>query len=146
MMIGVVLAAMTVGGAALAADVAAQIQARQAGMKAIGGATKGLGDGLASGKSAADLKPFALRIAQLAPQTGGWFPAGTGPSSGVKTKAKADIWTKPAEFQKAREAFVAQSAKLKAAADSGNADAIKAEFGALRGTCKSCHEQFQDKG
>jgi cytochrome c556 len=130
---------------ALALDVAGQVKARQEGMKAIGGASKGLYDTLGGDKDPAKLKDYAARINTLAGQTGGWFPAGTGPSSGVKTKARAEIWTDAAGFAAARAAFVTQAGKLNAAAQTGDAAKVQAEFGALRGTCKGCHEKYQDK-
>jgi cytochrome c556 len=138
------LALALTAGAAVAYDAASDVKARQAGMKGIGAASKGLYETLSGDKDPAKLKGYAARINELAGQTGGWFPAGSGPSSGEKTKAKAEIWTDPAGFNAARMALVAQAGKLNAAAQTGDAAKVQAEFGALRGTCKSCHEKYQD--
>lgn len=134
-------AAVLTAGAALASDA---VETRQQGMKAVGAATKGLNDGLNGAASPAELKAYADRLAQLSVQSASWFPAGSGPRAGVKTKALAAIWSKPAEFAAARGAFVTAAGKLQAVAAQGDADAVKAEFGALRRTCKACHDGFKD--
>ncbi|MFN3856616.1 MAG: c-type cytochrome [Caulobacter sp.] len=144
-MVSALIGVMAAAGGAMAYDAAAQVKARQAGMKQIGGATKGLFDTLSGDKDPAKIKANAARINELAGQVGGWFPTGSGPSSGVKTKAKAEIWTDPQGFAAARQAFVAQAAKVNAAAQSGDMAKVQAEFGALRGTCKSCHDKYQSK-
>lgn len=136
--------ALGVAGASYAAlDAAAVIKARQDGMKAQGGALKGMGQGLAGGASAADLKQFSAKLAQSSAQLPGWFPKGSGPESGVKTKAKAEIWTDAAGFKAAADNFKTQAAKLDQTVAGGNMDAIKAQFGAVRGACKSCHEKYE---
>ncbi|MDO9338657.1 MAG: cytochrome c [Caulobacter sp.] len=132
-------------GAALAYDAASQIKDRQAGMKQIGGSIKGLNDTLNGDKDPAKLKQYAANLNALSGKVPGWFPAGTGPSSGEKTKASAEIWTDPAGFKAAAGAFAAQAAKLNAAAQSGDAARVAAEFGPTRATCKGCHDKYQKK-
>lgn len=139
------LAIALTAGAAFAYDAASQIKERQANMKQIGGNMKGLYDTLSGDKDPAKLKTYAANINALSAKVPSWFPAGSGPSSGEKTKAKADIWTDPAGFKAAAGAFAAQAAKLNAAAQSGDADKVQAEFAATRGTCKGCHDKFQAK-
>src|SRR5262245_47362982 len=41
-----------------------------------------------------------------------WFPAGTGPETGIKTRAKAEIWAKPQDFEAAQKQFSAAAPKL----------------------------------
>jgi cytochrome c556 len=132
-------------GAAFAYDAASQVKDRQANMKQVGGNMKGLYDTLSGDKDPAKLKQYAAAINGLAPKVPTWFPAGSGPSSGEKTKAKAEVWTDPAGFKAAANAFAAQAAKLNAAAQTGDADQVQAEFMAIRGTCKGCHDKFQNK-
>ena len=129
---------------ALALDAGDQIKTRRDGMKAIGGATKGLYETLAGDKDVTKIRAYAARIKQLSGESQGWFPVGTGPSSGIETKAKAEVWTDPVGFKAAQQAFVTQAGKLNAAA-SGDLDKTQAEFGALRGTCKGCHDKYQTK-
>jgi cytochrome c556 len=73
----------------------------------------------------------------------GWFPAGTGPQPGIKTLAKPEIWSKPAEFQAAKANLARAADVLQTAANSGNADAIKAAFRQVGGACKGCHDTFR---
>ncbi|HYE47066.1 MAG TPA: cytochrome c [Caulobacter sp.] len=139
------LAVALAAGTAFAWDAASQVKARQAGMKQIGGNMKGLYDTLSDDKNPAKLKEYAGNIQRLSGQLPSWFPAGSGPSSGEKTKAKADIWTDPAGFKAAADAFKAEAVKLNAAAQSGDAAKVQAAFAATRGTCKGCHDKFQTK-
>jgi cytochrome c556 len=73
----------------------------------------------------------------------GWFPAGSGPQPGVKTAAKPEIWTKPADFRRAQDAFIAQAAAFQNTANGGDVDAIRAGVRSLGATCKGCHDQFR---
>src|SRR4051812_22775444 len=85
------LAATSVAAAKV--DPAAAIQTRQAGMKAIGKGFKAINDQMRGG--APDAKAVAAAahdLAGLAPRVPSWFPAGSGPESGLKTAAKPDVW------------------------------------------------------
>lgn len=73
-----------------------------------------------------------------------WFPAGTGPEAG-KTQALAEIWAKPAEFKAAMKMFSDAAPKLHAAANAGDAAAVKTAFGDVGKSCKNCHDQFRAK-
>lgn len=121
---------------------AAAISARQQGMKAIGAANKGLADSIARKGEAADLRRFATRLNELAIQSGGWFPKGSGPEAGFKTKASDAIWTKPVEFKMQNDALVKETAKLVLLSKSNNLDAVKAQFAVVRKRCKVCHDGF----
>ena len=137
------LALTGMAAGALAADAAAIVKARHQNMKSIGGAVKAIGDGLKSDATTAELRLYADRLDELAPKVPSWFPRGTGPGAGVKTHAKADIWAKPAEFAAAAGAFKAEAAKLSALAAAGDRAAFTKQFGAVRGTCKGCHDPFR---
>jgi cytochrome c556 len=139
------LAIALTAGTALAWDAASQIKDRQANMKQIGGNMKGLYDTLSGDKDPAKLKTYAANINALAGKVPSWFPAGSGPASGEKTKAKAEVWTDAAGFKAAAGAFSTQAAKLNAAAQTGDAAKVQEAFGAVRGTCKGCHDKYQAK-
>ena len=133
-------------GAAVAADMGAVIQARQAHYKAIGAASKGIYDEL--NKPAPDanaIQGYARTLDQLAPQIPSWFPAGSGPESGVKTHAKAEIWAQPAAFKTAADGFAAAARHFDLTAAGGDIGAIRAEYPALTKTCGNCHTQFRAK-
>ncbi len=137
--------AVLVGGAGVAmAQQADIIKARQEKMKAIGADFKIINDTLKT--DAPDVKAIAgaaKKIADSGKDVGMWFPKGTGEEAGVKTRAKADIWAKPAEFKAASDKFVAASGKFATIAAAGNLDAIKAGAKELGEGCGGCHMPFR---
>jgi cytochrome c556 len=74
-----------------------------------------------------------------------WAGFGPGTDKGAPTKAKPEIWTEQAKFKDAGDKLMAESAKLAAAAKTGNLDALKAAFGATAGTCKACHDAYRSQ-
>jgi cytochrome c556 len=131
---------------AAAADVSTVVQVRQTHYKEIGKAAKALGEQLKS--PTPDLSVIQAAVKQidaLAPQVQSWFPAGSGPTSGVKTQAKAEIWTKPDEFKRDSAAFVDAAHKLDLVAAGGDLSAIRAQTQAMGQTCKTCHEAFRQR-
>ena len=141
------MAVAAVSSAALAAQSAAEvIHARQAGYKQLGAAFKGLHDQLAaSNPDKAQIVAYAKRINEIAPQIQGWFPKGSGPEAGVKTRAKAEIWQRYGEFQGDAKALSAETAKLAAMAPGGDIKALNAQFKAVGGKCGACHTPFREK-
>ncbi|MEO6292897.1 MAG: cytochrome c [Burkholderiaceae bacterium] len=61
----------------------------------------------------------------------------------LKSRAKPEIWKDAAKFKESSDKMVAEVAKLEAAAKTGNLDSIKVAFGAVGGSCKSCHDAFR---
>ena len=125
-------------------NVAASIQARQTHYKEIGRSAKGINDELKSAApSVPQIQAYAKTIAAYGPQIGTWFPHGTGSEAGVKTSARAEIWSKPDEFAKDVGAFKVESAAFYAVAQKGDLNTIRAEYPKLGETCKSCHQEFR---
>jgi len=89
---------------------------------------------------------FAADIDRLAQAQSTWFPVGSGPDDGIKTKAKAEVWTKPAEFQAIHERFLREAAKLKDVAAGVDAQALAAQVETTGQTCSDCHIGFRKKG
>ncbi|HEY4374580.1 MAG TPA: cytochrome c [Burkholderiales bacterium] len=73
------------------------------------------------------------------------FIQGTPQPSTTGKGAKADIWKDWDKFKKLQGDLQANTAKLAAAAKSGNADAIKTAFGDTGKSCKACHDAFRDQ-
>jgi cytochrome c556 len=71
-----------------------------------------------------------------------WFAKGTGPEAG-KTAALPEIWSKPEDFKAAQKMFEDAAPKLLAAANAGDAAAVKTAFGDVGKACKNCHESFR---
>ncbi len=143
-LVGLMLAASA--SVAIAADAGSVIKARQAHMKQIGAAAKGIHDEL--GKATPDavvIQGFAKQIDGLAPQIPSWFPKGSGPEAGVKTAAKPEIWTDAAGFAQADSGFAAEAHKFDTVAQGGHIDAVRAEFADLGKACFACHSKFRAK-
>jgi cytochrome c556 len=142
MVSGLVLAAAVAAHAATPDDI---VGARKQNFKQIGGAMKASSDTFkTSAPDLAVIRKSAATFASLAPKVPTWFPAGTGPDK-VKTGAKAEVWSDAAGFKAAAAAFAKAAGEYKAAADSGNLDAIKGKQAALGGACKGCHDKYRTK-
>ncbi|UVO52653.1 cytochrome c [Sphingomonas sp. SUN039] len=85
----------------------------------------------------------ARQIRSTAQAQYGFFPAGSGPRPGVKTAARPEIWTQPAQFKAAQDNFARQAQVFAAAAQSGDAAAIRVQAKALGQTCAACHKAFR---
>jgi cytochrome c556 len=139
------VAAALAGGTALAAQTAAQtIAARQAGYKQMGAAFKTINDQLRAGSpDTAAIAAAAKRISDTSTAQFGWFPRGSGPEAGVKTRAKADIWSDPAGFAAAQKALQTEAAKMQRLATAKDVAGMKAQAKALGGACAGCHKPFR---
>ncbi len=129
-----------------AADVSTVIQARQSHFKEIGKATKAMAEQLKSPMPSVPVVQASVKqIDALAPQLPSWFPAGSGPAAGVKTQAKAEIWSKPDAFKHDAAAFADAAHKLDVVAAGGDVAAIRTQAKAMGETCKTCHEAFRQR-
>lgn len=138
-------AAAPTGPAAMpaATDVAAFMKARHENYEMLGANMKVLQDNFRSetpDMTAANAA--AVNVKAFADAMGDWFPAGTGPDSGIESEAKANIWTDRATFDAAHAKLKDEAAKLAAATD---AAAFKAQFPATGGSCKNCHDTFREE-
>jgi cytochrome c556 len=61
-----------------------------------------------------------------------------------KTKAKPEVWTHRADFDKKMEALGTEAAKLPAVASADSED-FKKQVSATGKACKSCHDDFKAK-
>lgn len=133
------LSVAAAGGAALAQ--ADAIKARKDGFQvfrtSMAAIKKAVDD---NGPASAAVAP-AEAIAAQAPKQPAHFPAG---SDKGETKAKPEIWANLADFQAKMKATEAAAVKLAASAKAGNMDAVKADFGALGGTCGACHKAYRN--
>ena len=131
---------------ALALEVKDVIKARHDYFHGVGHAMKDLGAEL--DKASPSLEAIQKLTAFLdseAPKLPSQFPQGSGPSSGLKTEAKADIWVKGDEFKKDASDMVSAAHKLNQAAVSKDLIAIKAAKMEFGNSCKTCHQAFKSK-
>ena len=122
---------------------AQQIKFRQSAYTILS-AQMGVMGAMASGKAPYDAKAFqtaADRAAVLASIASESFPAGS--DTGAPTKAKPEIWTQQADFQKLMKDLTDRSAAVAQAARSNDLDTVKPAVGALGGSCKACHDKYK---
>jgi cytochrome c556 len=139
--------ALAVSAVALlaAVDPNVAIPARQMGMKQVGRTFKGINDQLHSGSpDSAALAAGAHQLADLARKVPSWFPAGSGPGTGVKTAAKAEIWAQPADFHAKAIALANATAALdRAAAKTADPAVLQPLAVQVGGACKACHTAYK---
>ena len=125
------------------ADIPAFMKTRHDNYEDIGKNMKALQDNMkAATPDMAAVIAAATKIKDYAGQMGTWFPAGTGPDSGIKTEAKANIWTDRATFDAAVVKLQEESTKLAAVTDAAG---FKAQFPVTGGACKNCHDTFREE-
>lgn len=77
---------------------------------------------------------------------GALFMPGTEKSIGnMKTSVRPEFFTHPQEAAKKAQALATEAEKMVQVASTGDQAAVKAQFGKLGGTCKSCHDDFKMK-
>jgi cytochrome c556 len=59
------------------------------------------------------------------------------------TRAKPEVWQKPAEFKQAQENYQASVAKLVNVAQAGELEAIRPVVDEVQKSCKACHDVFR---
>lgn len=110
----------------------------------LGEAFKTLRDATRAGKpDVAAIKDAAEIVKMASENQYTWYPDGSGPKAGVKTRAKAEIWSKPGEFASAQKFFEQNAEKLSAAAGAGDVAAVRAQYGEVGKACKGCHDNFR---
>lgn len=121
-----------------------QIELRQGQLKKLGKAFKTISDQLkASEPDMAAIQAAAASVPVESEGMADWFPAGTGPDSGVKTDALPAIWEQPDLFTEKLSDFQMAAGALATAAETGDLAVIAPAFATTGGTCKSCHEKFR---
>jgi cytochrome c556 len=141
-------AAVALCGAAFAQrpapGAARTIQIRQDNYKQMAAALKGIGEQLRSGSpDLARIRPGAALLANRSVQVLAWFPHGTGPEAGVRTRARPEIWSDAAAFREAGARFVVAARALNSAASAGDHARIRAALPAVQRACGACHDDFR---
>jgi cytochrome c556 len=72
-----------------------------------------------------------------------WFPKGSGPESGVKTDAKAEVWTDAAGFAAAANRLQVEVSKFQQLAMAGDVAGMKTQSRVVGGSCKNCHDKYR---
>lgn len=120
------------------------IQFRQQQMKSIGGAFKAVTDEMKAPSPNFDtIRTNAQTMQKLAADVPSWFPAGTGPETGVKMTAKAEIWTAHADFEDKARGLQTAVQGLVAASAGNDVAALGAAVRPVGQACQGCHTQFR---
>ncbi|WP_395612894.1 c-type cytochrome [Allosphingosinicella sp.] len=143
-----VVAVAAICGAAYAqrpaASAAATIAARQGNYKQMAAALKGIGDQLrATAPDIAQIRPRAALLADRSVHVLAWFPHGTGPEAGIRTRARPDIWANAAGFRQRGAAFVVAARALNAAARAGDLGQVRTALRDVQRACSACHDDFR---
>lgn len=142
------LAVLALGQVALlAAPASAQeavMKERHHGFEDMGAAMKAINQQLKGGKpDTAVIAKSAKELVALAEKLPNWFPAGSGPESGIKTDALPLIWKAREKFDGLGQDLIVDTKALLAATSSSDSAAIKKQFMAVKDTCSSCHESYR---
>jgi cytochrome c556 len=122
------------------------VKARQTHMKALGASAKAVGEQVRGGSpDLTVVKAEAAKIDAAAKALPSWFPTGSGPSSGAKTKALPLIWTDTGGFAAKQHALAVAAAKFDQVAQAGDTAAINPAFHEIAAACKSCHQTYKAK-
>jgi len=120
------------------------VRSRIDGYRELGAAFKGVNDALRGREvQTVILGQYARQIRNHARNQYSWFPAGSDASAGVKTKVKAEIWTRPTQFRAAQDAFARSAESFQRTVQGGDERAIRSAARTLGGTCKACHDAFR---
>lgn len=143
--VAVILIGTTLSAIAATTEISEAIKSRKANYKEIGGAFKTLNDEIKTGAPSIDtIQPLAKDLLKRGSMQMNFFPAGSGPESGEKTRAKAEIWSEQQEFRRIHEEFIQSAQKLNQAIDAGDLGAITSAHKSLGASCKSCHESYRE--
>lgn len=140
----VAIAISAIGIGPLVAAGADPVKSRVESYRELGAAFKNVNDELRK----ASPQPYIIQLSAkqirgTAQAQYGLFPNGSGPRPGIKTAAKAEIWTEPAKFKAAQDAFNVQAQAFARVAQSGDAAKIRVQVKALGQTCAACHKVYR---
>ena len=117
------------------------ILARQSGMDLQDGVMDGMKAGIASGTDVKSYADGAKALSNWIKVYTQLFPEGT--QTGENTKAKPEIWSNRAEFEKDAANFATQADKLSDLAKAGDKDGFAAQFKQVGAACGTCHRAFK---
>ena len=137
------------GAAALAGPIEDQIKFRQSAYSFIGWNTNKIKAQLDAPEtfSKEEVIAAANAIAAAAHSgLGALYGPGTDKGEGWrKSRLKSEFFEKPEEAKKAALQFNLEANEFAKVAGSGDVGQIKAKFGKLTQSCKSCHDSFREK-
>ena len=119
------------------------IAMRQSGMALVGGFAETVKAGIAAGADVKQYNDGAEALVEFAGIYPALFPDGT--QKGHDTKAKAEIWSDRAGFEKANATYLAAAEKFVAATKSGDKAAFADAWKTVGQSCGGCHRNYKEK-
>jgi cytochrome c556 len=119
------------------------VKHRQMAFKEIVKAFEPMGVMLRKDRYVAD-KFLPLAETLIAKREGPWSHFGAD-TNYPPTKATADVWKQPEQFAKDKQAFIAATDTLLAAAQSKDKAQVEKAYDAVHEACKTCHKQFKER-
>jgi cytochrome c556 len=120
------------------------IRERQGHYKQMGAALKGINGELhGTAPSLPAIRQYSHVLVTYAPQLLTWFPRGTGPEAGVRTRALPVIWTDNENFRRAGAGLLVAARALDAAAQRGDVEAVRAAMPQVAHACGNCHDTYR---
>jgi len=89
-------------------------------------------------------KFLPLAEALLAKRDGPWSYFGAD-TNYPPSKATAEVWKQPEEFEKNKQAFIAATDALLVAAKNKDKAQVEKTYDAVHEACKTCHKQFKER-
>ena len=141
---GALALAMALPGIAQAADKPDDIIAgRQAGFDLVQGILVAMKTTIDGGGSVKPLTDGAKGLVSWGHAIPGMFPPGT--ETGHSTKAKAEIWSDQATFDKDAANLATAAEKLTVLAEADDKAGFAAQFKEMGGACGACHRAFRER-
>ena len=128
-------------GAAVSVPAGTIIVARQAGFDLQAGNVIGMKAAIDGGGDVKGFKDAAKALSAWGHVIPGMFPDGT--QTGHDTKAKAEIWSDRAGFEKAAESFWIQADKLAVLAEANDKAGFATQYTATTQACGACHRNYR---
>ncbi|MCL2074999.1 MAG: cytochrome c [Betaproteobacteria bacterium] len=139
--------ALVVAGSAFALEPDKAIQFRQAGYSFMSWNMNTIKNNVEGTYNQAQVIAAANSIAAIANSGMGalYVPGSEKDVGNVKTTVKPEFFSKPQDAAKVAQAFNREANELAKVAATGNAAAVKAQFGKVGAACKACHDDFRIK-
>jgi cytochrome c556 len=140
------VAGVSVAFAQGSADQQKAVEQRQALFKEIDKAFKPVGEIVKRKQpyDAAVVQDSATKLAALAPKIPDAFTVDTHTATGIKTKARENIWTNMPDFKQKADALVKAIDSLAAAGKAGDEKALRPAFATVGKACSACHDNYKD--
>jgi len=92
-----------------------------------------------------DLPADAVQRAETIAALAKILPVAWGKEDVPKSSSKPEVFTQKDKFNDGFKVLNTEATKLAEVIKTGNADAVKAQIGAVGKACKSCHDDFKQK-